>query len=105
MVSVDPGWNSASIQWPVSVSAVEFVKRVGLSRKSGDSERPQPLERSPPKPESASRRMAAFTRSIQLSSEKEARNQRPLPGVNSRHATEWGVELSPARSMAALERT
>ena len=55
------------------------------STNSGVSERPQPRDRSPPKPESASRRNAAFTGSCQRSRAASSANDtmvhKPAPGA------------------------
>src|SRR5690242_12124624 len=76
---------------------------------SGISARPQPWERLPPNPESASSRNAAVSGAVHracaaLLSKCTAHHNR-LPEVNSRHAVECGETDSPSRSTAALDRT
>ncbi len=79
------------------------------SEKNGVSARPQPRERSPPKPESASRRNAAFTGSVHRSRASSSRNatrlHKPQPGANSMQAVEMRLGLPVRRSTAALLRT
>jgi len=76
---------------------------------SGCSERPQPSERSPPKPVSASTRNAALSGSDQrasaASSAKLTTPHSPAPGANSRHAVRWISTAAPlTRSTAPCER-
>ncbi len=78
---------------------------------SGISRDPSRCERSPPNPESASRRSAAVTGPFHCSRaihrrETPRRIHRPASGANSRHAVECGGNArSPSRSTAALDRT
>ena len=79
------------------------------SMNSGASERPQPRERSPPKPVSASSRKAAFTGSVHargpLRRGKRRPSTSPRPARNSMHAVECRSVAPVSRSTAAFQRT
>src|ERR1019366_4437615 len=79
------------------------------STNSGVSDLPQPRDRSPPKPVSASSRKAAFTGSCHssraASSWKPATVHSPHPSRNSMHAVAWRSQEPLRRSTAAFQRT
>ena len=70
------------------------------STNSGDSDRPQPRERSPPKPLSASQRNAAFTGSIHRSraASSAKRHHRPQPAPAPKFEARRRVPLASRRS-------
>src|SRR5271170_5529424 len=73
------------------------------------SARPQPRERSPPNPESASSFSAPCTGALHFSRAASSANaataHSPEFGANSMQAVECGAAPEPWRSMAALDRT